>query len=201
MLVLPSRSTAQVVAPGQVQSDVVGDSGAIVRPGDVIRLKVWREPDMTGDIPVNESGMATLPRLGNMQVGDLSSDSLQRFLVATYSKYLRDPAIEVTVLRRIRVLGAVRTPNVYQIDPTMTVADALALAGGASPDGKKDQIELRRKGESSEIKLTPGLKLSDTPLRSGDELYVPERSWLSRNSGLVLGGVGTITSILFLVLR
>ncbi len=156
---------------------------------------------MTGDVPVNESGMATLPRLGAVPVSHLSPDSLERFLVTTYSQYLRDPAIEVTVLRRITILGAVRTPNVYQVDPTTTVADALALAGGASPEGKQDVIELRREGQSTAIKLTRGLKLADTPIRSGDELYVPERSWLSRNSGLVLGAVGTLTSILFLVLR
>lgn len=177
------------------------DSSGIVRPGDVIRLKVWREPDMTGDVPVNEAGMATLPRLGAIQVSDLSADSLQRFLVTTYSRDLRDPAIDVTVLRRIRILGAVRNPNVYQVDPTMTVADALALAGGASPDGKQDQVELRRLGESEATKLTRGMRLADTPIRSGDQLYVPEKSWLSRNTGLVLAGVGTVTSVLYFVFR
>ncbi len=156
---------------------------------------------MSGDVAVNEAGVATLPRLGAMQVSDLSADSLKRFLVTTYSKDLRDPAIDITVLRRITILGAVRNPNVYQVDPTMTVADALALAGGASPEGKQDQVELRRQGESNPTKVSRGMKLADTPVRSGDQLYVPQRSWFSRNSGLVLGGVGTVTSILFLVLR
>ncbi len=177
------------------------DSSGIVRPGDLIRLKVWREPEMSGDVVVNEAGVATLPRVGAMQVSNLSADSLQRFLVNTYSRDLRDPAIDITVLRRITIMGAVRNPNVYQADPTMTVADALALAGGASPDGKQNVIELRRAGSSTAIKLSRGLRLADTPVRSGDELYVPEKSWFSRNTGFVLGGVGTLTSILFLVLR
>jgi protein involved in polysaccharide export with SLBB domain len=177
------------------------DTSGIVRPGDVIRLKVWREPDMSGDAVVNEAGFATLPRLGAVQVSNLSADSLQRFLVNTYSKDLRDPAIDITVLRRIRILGAVRNPNVYQVEPTMTVADALALAGGASSEGKQDQVELRRQGESSIAKLTRGMKLADTPIRSGDQLYVPEKSWLSRNTGLVLAGVGTLTSVLYFIVR
>jgi protein involved in polysaccharide export with SLBB domain len=178
-----------------------GDSGAVVRPGDIIRLKIWREPDMSGDIAVDEGGIATLPRLGPLSVANLPADSLKRRLINAYAKYLRDPAVEITVLPRITVLGAVRTPNVYHVEPTMTVADALALAGGASPDGKVDQVELRRRDQGSILKVSRGTRLADTPIRSGDELYVPQRSWLSRNSGLVIGGVSTAISILYFVFR
>ena len=196
---LPTAAMAQLPAGSQQLPRV--DSSGVVRPGDVIRLKVWREPDMSGDAVVNEAGVATLPRVGAVQVSNLTADSLQRFLVNTYSRDLRDPAIDITVLRRVRILGAVRTPNVYQVEPTMTVADALALAGGASSDGKQDQVELRREGESRVTKLTRGTKLADTPIRSGDQLYVPERSWLSRNTPLVLGAVGTLTSLLYFAFR
>jgi protein involved in polysaccharide export with SLBB domain len=188
------------------QSDVTspsaaGDSADIVRPGDLIRLKIWREPDMSGDIAVDEAGVATLPRLGPLRVTNLPGDSLKRMLIRSYAKYLRDPSVDITVLRRITVLGAVRTPNVYHVQPTMTVADALALAGGAAPDGKLDQVELRRRGGGEPVKLSRGARLADTPIRSGDELYVPQRSWLSRNAGLVLGGVGTTLSVLYFIFR
>jgi len=43
--------------------------------------------------------------------------------------------------------------------------------------------------------------IADTPLRSGDELFVPQRSWLSRNAGLVLAGIGTALSIAYFVGR
>lgn len=189
-------------AQGTVTAPQAGaDSAAIVRPGDLIRLKIWREPDMSGDVAVDEGGVATLPRLGRLPVANLAADSLKRMLISSYAKYLRDPAVDVTVLRRITVLGAVRTPNVYHVEPTMTVADALALAGGAAPDGKVDQVELRRRDRGPPVKLTRGTRLADTPIRSGDELYVPQRSWLSRNTGVVLGVIGTTTSILYLILR
>src|SRR5262249_6791126 len=206
LLVIQSQWPSSVAS---AQSTVVSDtprvqpvdSSNVVRPGDMIRLKVWREPDMSGDALVNEAGIATLPRIGAMEVANLSSDSLRRFLVNTYSKDLRDPAIDITVLRRVRILGAVRNPNVYQVKTTMTEGEDMALAGGATPDGKQDEVELRRQGELHATKLSREMKLSETPVRSGDQLYVPERSWFSRNTGLVLGGVGTLTSILFLVLR
>jgi polysaccharide export outer membrane protein len=188
------------------QTDVTGpraagDSADVVHPGDLIRLKIWREPDMSGDIAVDEAGVAALPRLGALSVANLRADSLKRMLVRSYAKYLRDPAVDITVMRRITVLGAVRTPNVYHVEPTMTVADALALAGGTAPDGKQNQVELRRRGGGEPLKLSQRSRLADTPLRSGDELYVPQRSWLSRNPGLVIGAVSTTLSILYFVTR
>jgi polysaccharide export outer membrane protein len=181
---------------GSVQVD-----SASVRPGDLLRLKIWREPEMSGDIQVDEAGVATLPRLGPVDVGGMSADSLKRMLIGKYAEFLRDPAIDVTVLRRVTIVGAVRTPGVYHVDPTMTLADALALAGGAASDGKKDQVELRRQGERVPAKLGERARIADTPLRSGDELFVPERSWISRNFGLVLAGVSTATSLFFIITR
>jgi protein involved in polysaccharide export with SLBB domain len=174
---------------------------APVGPGDQLRLKIWREPEMSGDIQVDEAGVATLPRLGPVAVSRMSADSLKRMLIHKYAEFLRDPAIEVTVRRRVTILGAVRTPGVYHLDPTMTLADALALAGGAAPDGKKNAVELRRQGERVAATLGERARIADTPLRSGDELFVPERSWVSRNFGLVLAGISTATSLVFIISR
>jgi protein involved in polysaccharide export with SLBB domain len=77
----------------------------------------------------------------------------------------------------------------------MTVADALALAGGASADGRRDRVELLRGGEKVVVKLDPAARLGDTPIRSGDQLYVPERSWFSRNQGIVIGTVSAFAAL------
>jgi protein involved in polysaccharide export with SLBB domain len=172
-----------------------------IQPGDRIRLKVWREPDMSDSVVIDAGGDATLPRLGPVHVAGWTPDSLRRFLVTSYSKYLRDPAIEVTVLPRVTILGAVRNPGVQNLDPTLTIADALALAGGASPDGKQDNIELRRRGARVPVKLSLATRLADTPVRSGDQLVVPQRSWLSRNTGVVLGGISVGLSVMYFVFR
>jgi protein involved in polysaccharide export with SLBB domain len=192
----PTPLRAQAPAGSSPAGDSIG-----VRPGDLIRMKVWREPDLSGDIMIDAAGNATLPRLGPVAVAGWAPDSLRRFMVSSYAKYLKDPAIEVTVLPRVTILGAVRTPGVQNLDPTLTLADALALAGGASSDGKQDHIELRRRGARVPVKLNLATRLADTPVRSGDQLVVPERSWLSRNTGVVLGIVSVSTSLLYLVLR
>ncbi|HEU4647656.1 MAG TPA: polysaccharide biosynthesis/export family protein [Gemmatimonadales bacterium] len=163
-----------------------------LRPGDVIRLKIWREPDFSGDYPIDENGMATFPRLGPVHAAAVTIDSLKRSLVASYAAYLVNPSIEVTTLRRLNVLGAVRNPGLYQVDPTVTVADAIALAGGITDNGQSDRVELVREGKRLPANVNGTTRLADTPLRSGDQLFVPQRGWLSRNVGVVAAGISAI---------
>jgi len=176
-------------------------SGPPVQPGDLIRLKVWREPELTGDVVVDAQGNATLPRLGATPVAGMSADSLRRLIVNTYIEFLRDPAVDVMVLPRVTILGAVRNPGVHNVEPTMTIGDALALAGGAAPQGKQDQVELRRRGERVPVRLSLDARFADTPIRSGDQLVVPERSWIGRNAGLLMGVASLGISVIYLVGR
>ena len=153
----------------------------VLRPGDVIKVSVWREPEWSGEFTVDESGTAVLPRIGPVHVTAMSPDSLKRFVTDSLAKFLRNPSIEVTPLRRIQVLGAVRNPGLYPVPPTVTVGDAVAVAGGATPDGKPDQVVLRRNGQDLKVKLARETRLADTPIQTGDQLYVPQRGWLGRN--------------------
>src|SRR3954447_26411051 len=79
---------------------------ALLRPGDIVRLRIWREPDLSGDFPVDESGTVTFPKLGPFQVSDYNAATLKAKLLDSYAQYLRNPSVEVTMLRRINVLGA-----------------------------------------------------------------------------------------------
>jgi polysaccharide export outer membrane protein len=172
---------------GVRDSDVVTDAAG---PGDVIRLRIWQEPDLSGDFPVDEDGVVVLPRLGRIDVTKDSPDALERKLIQQYSRYLTHESIDVTVLRRVQILGAVQKPGVYPLDPTLTVADAVATAGGATADGQLRKVELIRRGERIPVELYTETRLADSPIRSGDQLFVPERSWLSRNAA-VAGAMAT----------
>jgi polysaccharide export outer membrane protein len=165
----------------------------VLYPGDIVRLKIWREPDLTGDFQLDDRGIATFPKIGAVRVSAITPDSLRKLLVTTYSMYLKDPAIEVTMLRRVTVLGAVKNPGLYPVDPTMTIADVLALAGGADPvNGNQKKLELIRDGKRQPVRFTLRTPVSELPIRSGDEIYLPERSWLSRNGYFVGALVGAV---------
>lgn len=135
-----------------------------------------------------------------MAITDLAIDSLRVRLREAYHVYLHEPSIEVTPLRRIRVVGAVRNPGLYTVDPTMSVADALALAGGATPQGRRDRVLLVRGGTTIDARSGPG-EGPDVSLRSGDQLVVPEHGWFSRNSRVVIGAVSAAASMIWAISR
>jgi protein involved in polysaccharide export with SLBB domain len=170
---------------------------APLQTGDVIRIKVWREPDLSGDVTVGDDGMAPIPKLGNVAVASLTLDTIRRRIVEEYSKTLANPAIEVLFLRRLRVFGAVHTPGLYPVEDGLTVADAIALAGGVADDGSYNNVLLVRGSDHSSIRVTSVMRLADIDINSGDEVFVPQRSWASRNSATLVQSILTAVAILF----
>jgi polysaccharide export outer membrane protein len=183
------------VSVSSAQVSLKSSGRETIGPGDILRLKIWREPDMSGDYQVAPNGKVVLPRLGELDVATWSADSLQTMLTGKYKVYLNNPSIEISLLRRVTITGAVKTPGVYPLDPTMTVADAVALAGGPAPDGKRDQVEIRRAGVRVLADLRGNAMIADSPIQSGDQLYVPTKAWLARNTWLISGAV-SLTAVL-----
>ena len=191
------QDTARNTIRGQAGATMTARDDPRVEPGDVVRLRIWREPDMSGDYPVDAQGIATFPRLGTVQVTSFGADSLQRLLVSEYARYLKNPSVEVVLLRRVRVVGAVRSPGVYTVDQTMRVRDVLALAGGPSAEGRTDRARLDRNGTSREIDLSSTPRADEGALRSGDQVFVPQRGWFARNTPLVAAVVSVSGGLLF----
>ena len=182
------------IEPVAAQDAVPATGRNHLEPGDVIRLRVWREENMSGEFTVDAEGSVVFPRIGPLTVTGKEPSILKDELIEQYSRLLRTPAVEVTFLRRINVGGAVQRPGVYHIDPTMTVRDVLLEAGGATPLGRSDRIELIRDGELIEASLRQDLPIVESVVRSGDQLYVPERSWLARNTNAAVGIGGALLS-------
>ena len=205
-LLLASITLVSLGAPGissaqEGMARPVKAGNGLLQPGDLIRLRIWREPDLSGDFRVDETGAATFPKIGPLPVSQLSTDSLKSLLVSSYDRYLQNPSVEVVFLRRVNVLGAVKSPGLYDVDPTMTVADVVALAGGVTPDGQSKKVELIRPGELKARRLSLQSRLTDSPLRSGDQLRVPQRSWLARNGTVVAAGITAAAIITTAVIR
>jgi len=177
--------------PGWAQQS--GGEGVPLEPGDAIRVELSREEELSGEYPVDESGRVSLPLVGDWMVRGVPPDELERDLEAAYREQVRNQAINVTLLRRVRVLGEVNEPGLFHVDPTMTVADALALAGGATSNGNKEEVRIIRDG--TEIRTDVYTAIGER-VRSGDQIFVPQRSWFARNSGFVIGATLSAISIL-----
>ena len=165
-----------------------------LRSGDVVRLRIWREPELSGDFVIDERGSVVLPKIGTVVAVDYTPAELEAHVLEEYERYLRNPSIEIVLLRRINILGAVRSPGLYPVDPTMSLRDALALAGGVLGDGRQDRVELVRGDTRLVTNVTGRTRIADLGIQSGDQLYVPERTWFSRNAGVIATVASTVIS-------
>ena len=167
-----------------------------VRPGDLIALTVPADPDLNGGFRVNADWVVSFPLIGDMYVRGETQRSLRLRVREEMGRVIRSPGIDVLVQKRVRVLGLVGLPGLYNAEPTMTVADVLALAGGRLPEAKQDELQLLRGGEVLLENMNEHRSVSDLRLLTGDEIYVPQRSWLSRNLAAVATSVfGAVTVI------
>jgi len=189
-LALPVRAQTPQAPRGSNPTDLTPG----VRPGDMIRVWVWREKDYSGDFPVDGRGTVTLPVLGEISVSGHTAEQLTDTLREAYRKYLNNPSIDVTVLRRVVVQGEVVKPGLYPADATISIGELIALAGGVTPNGNRSRIELLRNGQVLVSGLGPGAVLQRSPIQSGDVIVVPQKSWFSRNGQIFLYGAVSLTT-------
>ncbi|MFC1531494.1 polysaccharide biosynthesis/export family protein, partial [Gemmatimonadota bacterium] len=144
----------------------------------------------------DDRGVVTLPLLGEREVSGLDPSELREALLSDYKEYLQNPSIEVTILRRINILGEVRSPGLYPVDATISLADALALAGGVTPMADPNKIQLVRDNEVIAEGVDQAAVIGASDIRSGDQIVVGQKGWLARNSAVVLGSLVAATAII-----
>jgi polysaccharide export outer membrane protein len=173
LLVLPARAAD---APANYQ----------IGAGDVIRIAVFQNPDLTLETRVAESGTISFPLLGTVRLGGLSVAQAEAELTRGLREgnFLQQPQVTVLLMQvrgnQVSVLGLVNKPGRFPLDVVgMRLSELLALAGGLAP-GANDIVTLsgERDGKAfrSEVDL-PALygkrpSGTDPVLRNGDVVFV-----------------------------
>jgi len=150
------------------------------QPGDIVRVTVWREAELSGDILVQNDGTAIVPALGRMKLGGLTADSLNALLIERFRDRIVNTPVDVRLIRPLPVFGAVRSPGVYPVDPTSTTIQVIARAGGTIGAEGLPRVQLIRY-DGSKLDLTVEQSLGAFNLRSGDAIFVQDHSWWIRN--------------------
>jgi polysaccharide export outer membrane protein len=164
-----------------------------LRPGDRIAVKVWSDPTLADTFTVASSGRVALPRIGVLQADGMDAVALQDSVIRAYTALVRDPAVQVTVYRRVGVVGEVREPGIYYSDLTMNVADVIAMAGGLTESGSPARVTVRRGSQEVEVdERGGGIALGG--IQSGDQIVVGRRSFWARNPGLL---VSTLSGLFY----
>ncbi len=141
----------QRVSPAAPDAYVIGAE-------DVLSINVWKEQEMSRQVPVRPDGMISLPLLGDVKASGLTPLQLQDLLTTDLKKYLSDPQVTVIVTQvnslSFNVVGEVLKPGYYPLTRRMTVLDAIAMAGGFRDFAKVKKIYvLRVKADGKEVRL------------------------------------------------
>lgn len=181
-LIVAMTTAAPLRAQGSVE-DATRRATALVKPGDRIELQFRRDRELNSSINVSERGEAVFPKLGILNVADISIAGLQDTLRSRYAEYLRAPELEVTVLRRVVVNGEVRVPNVHMLDiASSTVRDAIARSGGMLETSNKKKVYIVRDGRRIHVQNWEESLGPETDLQSGDQVLVGRKSWFVINA-------------------
>lgn len=146
---------------------------------DVVEVSVWKEPELSRTVPVRPDGKITLPLIGDVQAEGLQPQELEANVQKQLAPLVRDPRVTVIVHDvnggKIFVAGQVAHPGAFPLRSTMSVLQALAMAGGLAEFADRGDISvLRADGRRIEMDyddLVVGR--SKVTLGPGDTVVVP----------------------------
>jgi len=158
--------------------------------GDSLNISVWRNPDLSVQVPVRPDGKVSVPLAGDVMVGGKTPEEVSAEVTEKLETFIRDPYVTVIVTdmgsdeyrSRVRVTGAVNGPVSLPYRQGMTVLDVVLEAGGVNEFANASKSTLyRRNGESFAINLDRILKRGDMAtnfsVQPGDVITVPERAF------------------------
>jgi protein involved in polysaccharide export with SLBB domain len=172
-----------LAVPADAQGSVALTAAGSPQPGDQVRITVWPQSAFGPPIAVtvDAEGRIILPQAGIVTVSQIPIAQLRDTLRARFMRFIREPEIDVQLLRRVTVNGAVIKPDVYYMDVSSTLRDAVARAGGITESGARRKVSLVRNGVTTKVKNWETDTTSVTVLRSGDQVVVGRRSWIEIN--------------------
>jgi protein involved in polysaccharide export with SLBB domain len=158
-------------------------------PGDRFRLQIVGEKDLPTDYQVGADGTVTLPYVQSLTVAGLEPNEVAALVRSRLveTKVLTDPSVIVTVLeygsKRVTVLGQVQKPGTFELEPGMTLLQALSLAGGLTSLANVSRVNLTRSSSGKTTTVVVNIaaiyegEVEDIPLQPGDRVFVHERNF------------------------
>lgn len=124
----------------------------IIGNDDVLAISVWKEPDLTKQIPVRSDGKISLPLIGDIQAAGRTPSQLELDITEKLKGYMTDPQVAVIVQQinslKFNILGEVAKPGAYALVTGTTIVDAIATAGGLRDFAKRKGIYVLRPNSS-----------------------------------------------------
>lgn len=161
----------------------------IIGPGDMLKIVVWHNPEISEAVPVRPDGKISTPLVEDMVAAGKTPSQLARNLEKSLSRYIQDPIVTVVVTvfngpydQQIRVIGQAAKPQALQYRDNMTLMDVMIAVGGITEFASGNRATIVRKVHGKEtqfsVRLDDLMKDGDisanVPMQPGDILIIPE---------------------------
>jgi polysaccharide export outer membrane protein len=150
IVVLTGCVAGTAMAAGKTSGDVTGVfmRNYLIGPGDVLEISVWKEEALTKNLIVLPDGKINFPLIGEVVAAGRTVGQLKNEIATRLERFVPDPVLSVGVQQvnslKIFVIGRVNNPGQFVLNNSISVLQALAMAGGLDSFAKRDQVKIFR---------------------------------------------------------
>lgn len=179
-------ATKLPMAPAQLEAN--NDYAYLIGPGDALNIVIWRNPELSSNVPVRPDGMITTPLVEDIKATNKTPTQLAREVEKALTKYIQDPIVTIIVTgfngpysEQIRIVGQAARPQTLPYRQNMSILDVMIAVGGLTDfaAGNRATILRTREGNAQyRVRLNDLLQKGDVSanvdMRPGDVLIIPE---------------------------
>jgi polysaccharide export outer membrane protein len=175
----------RAAAPPARDESAVALAASSLGAGDVIEVRVYQEPELSGVYQVGPQGDVIFPLCKRVVVGGLSPNgAAERIRACLADGFMRDPQVSVLVKeynsKKVFVFGEVQKPGTFTFEDGMSIVQAVTLAGGFTKTAAQNSTSVTRRVQGQEVKVRVNVqdialgKAPNFTLEPGDIVFVPE---------------------------
>src|SRR4029078_741623 len=160
-------------------------ANSAVKPGDLLSISVWKEPDLQKETLVRPDGSFSFPLVGEVDGKGKTVTHLNKTISQKLTRYISDPVVTVSIQEikgnKVYVIGQVNKPGDFIMNPSVGVMQALSMAGGTTPFAALGDIVVLRRTPTGKQSIpfryndvVKGRRLDPhIDLQAGDVVVVP----------------------------
>ena len=187
-------------APAAVDSPSTRIVGTL-RTGDLLKIHVYRDSELSGEYLIDSRGTLQIPGIGVVRAAGYDPGEVKdRLIAALRERGFSHPEIAVQPLVRVSVLGEVRAPQLYSVDPGTSLLQLVSVAGGPTERANLERVRVVRDGRAFNVDLESAFQGSATGrivLNSNDVVFIPRKRGFTRET--LSFALTTLTAVLSLI--